>query len=137
MADAAAPVQQSFLNWVFMSLGPAYALLLGLAGLLSFILALVIVLRGKGPMAAAALVLIVHVPILLGIFGALGGAINSYTVIAMSPVSPKPSEVASGISTALFGAMFALIMTMPGYAVAAIGAVARSFPAESNQTTQQ
>ena len=121
-----APTQPSFLSWMIMALGFPYVVLLPLAGLLCFLLAGFVVLRGKGPMAAAALILIVHVPLLIGIFAAIQGGIASYTVIAMSESSPKPSEVAAGISTALVAPLVGMLLTVPGYATAAIGAFIRS-----------
>ena len=57
---------------------------------------MIVVIRGKGPMAAACLVLIVHVPFLIGILSATQGAIVSYDWIAMSATSPSPAEVADG-----------------------------------------
>lgn len=126
MPDAE-PVQQSLLGWVFSALGVPYVLLLPIAGLVCFLLAVVVVLRGKGPMAVAALILIVHVPLLIGVFAAVQGAIASYTVIAMSGASPKPAEVAAGISTALVAPLVGMLMMVPGYATAALGAFIRSF----------
>ena len=125
MPDAQ-PVQQSLLSWMITALGFPYLVILPLAGLLCFLLAGFVVLRGKGPMAAAALILIVHVPLLIGVFAAIQGAIASYTVIAMSVSSPKPSEVAAGISTALFAPLVGMLLMVPGYATAAIGALIRS-----------
>ncbi len=120
------PVRQSFLSWIFTALGFPYVILLTLAALLSFAVALIVVVRGRGPMATAALVLVVPMPLLVGLFGAIQGAISSYTVIAMSSTSPKPSDMAAGISTALVAAMVGVAFTAPGYAVATIGAVLRS-----------
>jgi hypothetical protein len=128
--NAVAP-QQSYLAWMFAALGP-YALLLPLAGLLCFLLALVIVVRGKGPMAAASLILIVHVPLLIGVFAAIQGGIASYMVIAASATTPKPSEVAAGISTALFAPLVGMMLMVPGYATAAIGAFIRSLAADAD-----
>ena len=128
------PMQQSFLGWVFAALGFQYAVLLTLTGLLSFVIALIVVLRGRGPMAAAALLLIVHVPLLIGLFAAIQGAISSYTVIAVSSTAPKPSEVAMGISTALVAPMVAMILMIPGYAIATIGSIIRSLSAASNRS---
>ena len=125
MSPNAVPVQQSYLSWMFAALGP-YALLLPLAGLLCFLLALVLVARGKGPMVAACLILIVHVPLLIGVFAALQGGIASYTVIAASATTPKPSDVAAGISTALFAPLVGMMLMVPGYATAAVGAFIRS-----------
>jgi hypothetical protein len=122
MSPSAEFVEQSYLSWMFTSLG-VYALLLPLAGLLCFLLALVIVVRGKGPMAAASLILIVHVPLLIGVFGAIHGGIASYQVIAVSATTPKPSDVAAGISTALFAPLVGMMLMVPGYATAAIGAI--------------
>lgn len=132
MPDAE-PVQQSILNWMIMALGYPYVILLPLAGLLSFLLALLIVLRGKGPMACAALILIVHVPLFIGVFAAVQGAIASYTVIAMSAATPKPSDLAVGISTALVAPLVGLLVMVPGYAIAALGALIRSFYANGEE----
>ena len=129
----AEPIRQSFLSWFFNALGFQYAILLPLAGLMCFLLALILVLRGKGPMAAAGLILIVHVPLLIGVFAAIQGGIASYTVIAMSVTTPKPSEVAVGISTALVAPMVGMFLMVPGYATAALGAIIRSFGADGVQ----
>ena len=129
------PVAQSFLGWLFSSLGIGYTILLPLAGLICFLLALTIVMRGNGPMAAASLILIVNVPLLIGIFAAIQGAVASFTIIAMSGATPKPSEVAVGISTALAAPLVAILLMVPGYATAAIGAFIRSLQpnAKSNK----
>lgn len=127
----AEPVQQSVLHWMFTSLGPMYSLLLPLAALLSFIFVLILLFRGKGPMAAASLILIVHVPLLIGIFAAIHGAIASYTVIAMSEATPKPAELAEGISTALFAPLVGMFLMIPSYVTAAIGSFVRSLTAKA------
>ena len=130
------PVRQSFLSWIFAALGFQYAILLALAGLLSFVVALIVVMRGKGPMSVVALLLIVHVPLLIGIFASIKGAMDSYTLIAMSSVSPKPSELAEGISTALVAPLVGMIVMVPGYAVAALGAFVRSLSGASNRAEE-
>ena len=127
------PVQQSHLSWMLASLGP-YALLLPLAGMLCFLLALVLVVRGKGPMAATSLILIVHVPLLIGVFAAIHGGIASYQVIASSAATPKPSDVAAGISTALFAPLVGMMLMVPGYATAAIGAFIRSLAVDAHSS---
>jgi len=43
-------VEQSLLSWIYTALGPLYLVLLLLAGFSSFLLALVIVTRGKSGM---------------------------------------------------------------------------------------
>lgn len=117
--------QQSILSWVFNSLGFPYVMLIPLAGILSFLLALFIVLRGRGPLAAAALILVVHVPLFVGFFAAFQGMIASFTIIAMSGTTPKPSELAQGYATAMVAPMMSILMMTPGYLVAVVGAFFR------------
>jgi hypothetical protein len=116
---------QSYLMWIVTTLG-VNALLLPLCACVSFVLALVLVLRGKGPLAAVALLLIVPLPLMLGFYGALKGSIASFSVLALSDVSPKPSEIAGGVAEALLMPMIGLLLTGPGYLVAVIGACARA-----------
>ena len=132
MSPDAEPVRQSFLSWTITALGFPYLMLLPLAGLLCFLLALVVVLRGKGPMAAAALILIVPVPLLIGVFAAIQGGISSYTVIAASATTPKPSEVALGVSTALIAPLVGMLLMIPGYTIAALGAFIRALAAKTD-----
>ena len=82
-------------------------------------------------MAAAALVLIVHVPILIGVAAGLCGAANALIAIARSLTPPEVSEFAAGISAMLLGPLIGILMAAPGYAVAAIGAFTRSARDES------
>lgn len=127
-------LQQSLLSWMFAALGLPYVILLSLAGGLCFLFALVLVLRGKGPMAAASLVLVVHVPFFIGILGAIQGAIACYLVIASSADAPKPSEMAEGISSALVAALVGMIAMVPAYTTAVLGAFIRALTAK-NETS--
>ena len=120
------PVQQSFLNWMMAALGFNYAILLALAALAAFVLASIIVVRGRGPMAGVALVFIVPVPMLIGIFAAIQGAMSTYIVIATSGATPKPSELATGISMALVAPLAGMLLMVPSFAVAAIGCFVRA-----------
>jgi hypothetical protein len=130
----AEPGSQSYLSWMLTALGP-YGILLPLAGLICFLLALILVLRGKGPMAAAGLILIVHVPLLIGVFAAIQGAIESYTIIASCATTPKPSVLAAGISTGLSAPLVGMLLMVPGYATAALGALIRSLGTDAAQRT--
>jgi hypothetical protein len=120
------PAQQSMLLGLFNSLGLMYTVLLLLSGLVSFLLALLLVIRGKGPFLGVALFLIVHVPMLIGVYAAVEGVINMYSLISMSAGTPKPSEIAAGISTSLVSITVGMFLTIPGYAVAAIGSLVRA-----------
>ncbi len=126
-ADLSTPpgTEVSLLAWIFNSLGFAYSVLLPLLAVVGFVLTLIIVLRGQGPLAAAALLLIVHMPLLVGAFAALQGMMASFLVIAISGTAPKPAEVAEGISTALVAPFVSLLLIVPAYLTATIGGFIR------------
>ena len=123
-------VQQSMLGWIFSSLGLWYTLILPAVALVCFVLTLLLVLRGRGPMAAAAIALIVPVPFLIGIAAALRGAMASFIVIASSSTPAKPSEIAVGISTALVVPLVSLFLMVPSYLVAVAGATIRGLASD-------
>ena len=47
---------------------------------------------------------------MVGLLGTVQGMIASFSVIANSPTTPKPSELAEGISTALFTTLVGLFI---------------------------
>ncbi|MEM6471149.1 MAG: MotA/TolQ/ExbB proton channel family protein [Planctomycetota bacterium] len=53
---------------------------------------------------------------MIGLFGTVQGMISSFQVIATSPQTPKPSELAEGISTALFTTLVGLAIAIPAIA---------------------
>ncbi len=54
---------------------------------------------------------------MVGLLGTVQGMIASFRVIATSPTQPKPSELAEGISTALFTTLVGLMIAIPAIAV--------------------
>jgi biopolymer transport protein ExbB len=50
---------------------------------------------------------------MMGLMGTVQGMISSFDKIAMSAVSPKPSELADGISTALVTTLIGLLLAIP------------------------
>lgn len=50
---------------------------------------------------------------MLGLMGTVQGMISSFRVISTSPTTPKPYELADGISTALFTTIEGLIVAIP------------------------
>jgi biopolymer transport protein ExbB len=54
---------------------------------------------------------------MVGLFGTVDGMIRSFMVIANSSQTPKPSELASGISTALLTTLVGLAIAIPAIAV--------------------
>ncbi len=53
---------------------------------------------------------------MVGLFGTVHGMITSFSVIAMSEQTPKASELAGGISTALFTTLLGLFIAIPAIA---------------------
>ena len=53
---------------------------------------------------------------MVGLLGTVHGMISSFRVIATSPTTPKPSELAKGISTALFTTLVGLCIAIPAIA---------------------
>jgi biopolymer transport protein ExbB len=53
---------------------------------------------------------------MIGLLGTVHGMIMSFQVIANSSTSPKPSELAAGISTALFTTLIGLMIAIPAIA---------------------
>jgi biopolymer transport protein ExbB len=56
---------------------------------------------------------------MIGLLGTVQGMIASFNVIATATAAPKPSELAAGISTALFTTLVGLFIAIP--AIAAYG----------------
>jgi biopolymer transport protein ExbB len=54
---------------------------------------------------------------MVGLLGTVDGMVQSFMVIARSEVSPKPSELAMGISTALITTLVGLWLAIPAIAV--------------------
>ncbi len=129
------PVQQSFLSWIIESISVPFTLLLLLSGIACFVTALILVRRSKGPMAAAALVLVVHIPLFIGVLAALFGVLHALRTIATS-TAPRPTDYAAGVSAVLFGPIAGIAMSAPGYAVAVIGAFLRSVRDESDHASR-
>jgi biopolymer transport protein ExbB len=54
---------------------------------------------------------------MVGLLGTVDGMIGSFSVIANSPTTPKPNELAAGIATALFTTLIGLVIAIPAIAV--------------------
>ena len=128
--EFAEPARQSYLMWFLSALGVKYTLLLPLAGFVAFLVVAFLLWKGKGPAMVGALLLVVPAPIFLGVMGVVEGLIAMYQVIGMSSVTPKPSEIAEGISMSLVAAMVGLVLAMPAYFLATFGLIVRSLISE-------
>jgi len=132
----AEPVAESLLTWMLNSLGPMYTILLPLSALVSFVLVIILVFRGHGAMAVASLMLVLMAPTLIGIFAYTQGSVMSCYVITNGGGTPDPAKAAETMSTALLPPMIAMFLSIPAYAVAAIGTLVRSFGSK-NETVRK
>ena len=57
---------------------------------------------------------------MIGLLGTVQGMIQSFSVIAMSPTTPKPAQLAEGISKALFTTLVGLFIAIPAIAIYSI-----------------
>ncbi len=121
--------QHSLLSWTFQALGVRYTLALPFLGLLSFALALILVIRG-GQYVGPALIFVVSMPFLMGLFGVIEGLIISYSRLASSEIAPKPNELAEGISLSLVAANVGMLMMAPAFLVATLGLFIRAMRGE-------
>lgn len=53
---------------------------------------------------------------MIGLLGTVVGMVDSFQTIANSPTTPKPSELAAGISKALFTTLIGLVIAIPAIA---------------------
>ena len=116
----------SLLAWMFQALGPLYGLLLPAVGLLVFIVGLMVVTMNKRPSVIAAYLPFVALPALIGMFGVVHGMIASMSVVANAGATPKPSEIAEGVSLSLFAALVGLRVSFPSFVVVAMGLFVRA-----------
>ena len=125
-SHAAAVPSVSYLQWMISSLGPVNLAALLVIGVLSMLLSALLLTRGRGPFSDSTLVLIVLSPLLLGIFLAVQGAISSFQVIAMSSASPKPADVAEGVSASLFSLQMGILCMLPGLLIGICGGLLKA-----------
>ena len=117
---------QPFALWLISVLGP-YLLLLPLAALVCFVLVLILTIRGKGPFAAAAVILLTMFPMLLGLFASVASAIGFMHFMGTSLTPPTLNELCDAMSVYLALPFVAMLLSVSVYAVATIGSLIRAF----------
>jgi len=131
MPDAE-PMEVSVM-WGLRLLGPFYSILLLLTGVTCFLLVVVLVVRGKGSIAAAPLLLIAHLPLLIGLFAAVHGGILDYLEIATNGDPPRPATMGSAIARPLVALLGGMLMTFPGYLAATVASFVQAIKATSER----
>ncbi|MFN0018246.1 MAG: hypothetical protein ACKVP0_08310 [Pirellulaceae bacterium] len=113
----------NYIVWIIRAMGWKYTFLLPVSGLLSFALTAAIVIAGKGKTAGAAIVLIVAMPALIGVFGTIEGAVNVAMVLRYDLMTRINGEA---ISSCLMTTMVGMFLMIPSYLLATVGLTIRA-----------
>lgn len=120
------PVGSSFLHWMYLALGVKFSILLPLAGIVACAMTAFLVVRGRGPFAATATVLMVTLPLWVGLYGALESLITSYRIIGAAADGPKLNETADAFFWSLAAPLVGVLMMIPAFLAAVIGSTVRA-----------
>lgn len=118
--------EQSLAEFYYSALGIRYALLLLLSALLSFAIALAVVIKGKGPTVGPALVLSTLMPLGVAFLSFVDGLLSSYMVISKSTTTPSPEILAVAWTYSLASLHVGLLLAIPTFLVAVFGASIRA-----------
>ncbi len=122
----------SQLDWIIRTSGLG-GLFVVMTSLVVFVLTIVVVIRGRGPIVGPTLVLLLHGPFAMSIMWFLKSLIASFSVLAMSDQAVVSASVwAEALSEALLLPFEALLLTIPSYLVAVIALLVRSLGRSSD-----
>jgi hypothetical protein len=117
---------QPFVVWLFRALGIRYTVFLPFIALLAFVLAGLALWRFKTPVLTAILVAVVPLPLFYGAMGMIDGMMASWSVVSLSGVSVKNSDLAEGAALSLVTMQVGLILLLPTYLLAVVGLTYRA-----------
>jgi hypothetical protein len=118
---------KSLVELVYAALGLKYAILLPLSALVSFVLVLGIIVKGKGPTVGPALVLTSLLPLFVGLLATTGGFVDSLLVLQVAANPPPAAEMLVGFAGSAVPIWTALVLGAPGYLTAVVGGCIRAF----------
>lgn len=134
------PPEYPIIDWT----GPTlwtWGLALLLSTLASLVLVVLLLRRDRGPMAVAILLLAVHLPFFVGMYGATYKTIVFNQLVAMGPWRREPGRLARCAAEALIMALFGIVLMSPAYATALIGSLVKAIrqpgPSKRDLTEQR
>lgn len=122
-------MERSFLSWALKSLGTFHGLTVVLAGVAVFAGACFAVAASRRPAVIASCLILLPLPLMVGVCGALKGQIASLAVLSMSSAAAAKlsgPDIAGGVAAGLLPLFVALLVTWPSYLVLAAGLIART-----------
>lgn len=132
--DAPPRPSQSFIQFLFNSLGLRYTFLLPVVALFSFLAIVALLIFGKNRLVGPAILAILPLEPLLGMYAFIDGMLASFQVISMSATAPKPADLAQGVAMSLVATMVALFLSCPIFLTACFGLAIRALLPEKTPT---
>lgn len=111
------------------ALGLKYGVLIPLASLVSGVVTILLLARGRGVWLAPTMLIVVLAPLVLGVVGTVDGIIAAILVVTHSTTNIHPSELAEVKSMSLVTIQVGLVLMLPGYLLAAGGSALRALRA--------
>lgn len=112
-----------------------YAILIPVAAVISVLLTLLLVLRGREPFAGFAILLVAPLPLIISLIGSLHSGIHtSFLLVKAADTHPNGMWLVFGIS--LLFVMIGLLHSAPSYGVAIFGLMLR-VASRSEETTNE
>jgi hypothetical protein len=121
----------SLIGMLISALG-GYALLIPATALLAFLLVLVLVLKGRQPYAGFAIMLIVPLPLIVSLLGAMHRAILDFSTLAASH-DPHPNGIWRGLLLASLFPLLGLFVMAPACVIVSVGGLIRSLTERAPQ----
>ena len=122
---------ESVLEYCQRSMGAMYGFPLPAAAFFSFVLVLLVVIRGRGPTVGPALVLLVPMPVYLGLLGTLDGLLAAGRIMEQSGVEPELWALGGAGASSLVTLVVGTMLTIPAFLTGAIGAFVRAMIAKA------
>jgi len=120
------PRRESMLLFSFNALGWRYTLAIPFFAFLAFVLALILVIRGRTWATGPATLMVVAMPMLVGVFAWIEGLMVGYLTFASSPVITRSNDLYAGYAASIVPPMVALLLSVPAYLVALVGLFLRA-----------
>ena len=125
-ANVAGP-HETYLQSIFRSAGPGACLLILSSGLAIFIGACFVAAKCRRPSSIAAYLILLPLPLVLAIYGALEGQMHSLIVVSSRPEAQLSTpQIADGVAAALSPLFIAITVVFPSYVLLAIVLILRT-----------
>jgi|GEM_PF-5477009 len=127
-------MNQPYLRFL-MEVQGGYAIVIPVAALLSTLLVLLLVLRGREPFAGFAILLISPFPFIVSVVGSLHSAIHTSFLVAQA-ADPDLNGMWLVFGISMVFVLIGLVHSLPGYGLAILGLFLRVLSKNKDQTNE-